>query len=394
VAWGLRARTVEERTAREAACGRRSIRARIRADPSIRARIRADPTNAVLAAAATAVIFVALPAAIGLASVLHWTSVRAAHPAAIQGSRADCIYSANSISALQSFERLVNRQFDCALVFNNASSDWAAWEKPWFLTDQDPRYRWGTWASTPGTHRQLIITNDLFPSDVNGSDWLTAGAAGAYEGHAQALARNLVAAGLGNSVIRLAHEANDTSYPYSLADDGTDLARWRLFWRRTVLAIRSVPGAHFLFDWCINAHVRPIQLSNWYPGDDVVDIVGIDAYDAGVPAGQDRWQTIYDQSDGIRDVLAFARAHGKPVSIPEWGLWTAGPPSLGGGDDAAYVNGIASVIRSNPVAYQAYFYNLDSQILLRSSPLSLSAYRRHFGGGGDSAGAAVVSSGQ
>jgi Glycosyl hydrolase family 26 len=337
-------------------------------------------------------MFAVLPGPTGSASALHRDQGRSPPASSVGGSKADCIYSANSISVLQSFERLVSRQFDCALVFNNAAPDWTGWERPWFLTHEDPRYSWGTWATTPGRHRQLIITNNLFPSELNGSDWLAAGAAGAYEGHARALARNLVAAGLGNSVIRLAHEANDTLYSYSIEDNAADLARWREFWRRTVLAMRSVPGARFLFDWCVNAHWRPIQLSKWYPGDDVVNMVGIDAYDSGVPPGQDRWDTIYNQSDGIRDVLAFAKAHGKPVSIPEWGLWEPGAGTLGGGDDAAYVNGVASVVRSNRVAYQAYFYNLTSEALLRSSGGSLTAYRRHFGGGGDSIGADTVSS--
>ena len=46
-------------------------------------------------------------------------------------------------------------------------------------------YDWSQWASAPGTKRQLIISQDLFPSALNGSDWLAAGARGAYEGHAR-----------------------------------------------------------------------------------------------------------------------------------------------------------------------------------------------------------------
>jgi Glycosyl hydrolase family 26 len=308
----------------------------------------------------------------------------------VGGSKADCAYSANSVTVLASLQTLVNRRFDCVLVYNNASPDWAGWEKPWFLTDGDPAHSWAAWATAPGSHRQLIITNNLFPSQVNNSDWLHAGAAGAYAGHARALARNLVAAGLGNSVIRLAHEANEGSYPYAIGTTGQELSLWRQFWRRTALAMRSVPGAHFLFDWCINAHWRPIPLNQWYPGDDVVDIVGIDTYDGGVPAGMDRWSHIYTQTDGIRDVLQFAAAHGKPVSIPEWGLWPPGASTLGGGDDPAYVDGIAGVVRNNRVAYQSYFYNLASRSLLDRSPRSLAAYRQHFGGGGDSTGAPTV----
>jgi Glycosyl hydrolase family 26 len=279
------------------------------------------------------------------------------------------------------------------MVFNNASPDWHGWEDPWFLHDTEPGYDWSAWVSAPGTHRQLIVTQNLFPSALNGSDWLRQGAAGAFLGHARALARNLVAAGLGGSVIRLAHEANDTEAPYALGTGKRQLRLWRTFWRRTVIAMRSVPGAHFLFDWCVNAYWRPISLSEWYPGDDVVNIIGIDAYDSGVPVGDNRWTRVYTQPDGIRDVLQFAKAHGKPVSFPEWGLAPADAHSLGGGNDPTYIDGMAQVVRNNRVAYQAYFYAHDSAQLLADSARSLAAYRRHFGARGDSAGSPLITSG-
>jgi beta-mannanase len=148
--------------------------------------------------------------------------------------------------------------------------------------------------------------------------------------------------------------------------------------------MRSVRGAAFRFDWCINARWRPIPLADFYPGNDVVDYVGIDAYDSAVGPGIDRWSAIYNRPDGIHDVLRFAAAHGKPMSFPEWGLWKPGGDTLGGGDDPDYVNGIARIVRQNQVAYQSYFYKYDSATLLASSPFSLAAYRRHFGAGGDS----------
>lgn len=308
-------------------------------------------------------------------------------------SAADCVYSANDIAVLESFERLVNRSFDCAMVFNNVATDWASWVQPWFVTNRNASGDWAGWATAPGTHRQLIITNNLFPSDLNNTDWLDAGAAGAFEEYDRQLAQHLVAAGLGNSVIRLAHEANDTVYPYSIGTTDQQLQLWIQVWRNTVLAMRSVPGAHFLFDWCINAGWRPIPLSDWYPGDDVVDIVGIDAYDSGVFAGQDRWSSIYGQTDGIHDVSQFAQAHGKPMSFSEWGLEPPAGPMLGGGDDPSYVDGIAGVVRDNRVAYESYFYNGGSADQLNSSPLSLAAYIRHFGFGGDTVGASTITSG-
>src|SRR4051812_37978882 len=285
---------------------------------------------------------------------------------------------------------MVGRDIDCALVYNDASPDWAGWENPWFLHHPDPNLNWARWATAPGTSRRLIITQNLFPSSENNADWRHAGARRDYAAHAAALARNLVAAGLGDAIIRLGHEANGTWYPDSIGSTDGDFALWVAFWRTTVTAMRSVPGANFRFDWCVNAAWRPIALSKFYPGDDVVDIVGIDAYDSGVqPTVADRWSTIWSRTGGVRDVLSFATAHGKALSIPEWGVGTA-DQSLAGGDDAAYVDGIAGVVRDNRVAYQAYFSNYQWATQLANGPLSLAAYRRHFGVDGDAVGGATA----
>ena len=315
-----------------------------------------------------------------LAATLLGSAAASAEPIGDNAKRV-CVYAAHHISILGDFDRLVGRDVDCAVVFNDASPDWAGWEDPWFTHHPDPDLNWAKWVAA-GQGRQLIITQNLFPSALNATDWRHAGARGDYTGHAVALARRLVAVGLGDAVIRLAHEANGTWYPDSIGTTDADFALWREFWRKTVLAMRSVPGANFRFDWCVNAAYRPIPLDKFYPGDDVVDFVGIDAYDAGIRPGVDRWPAIYGQTGGIRDVLAFATAHNKPLSFPEWGVGPA-DQALAGGDDPAYVDGIASVVQSNRVAYQAYFYAHQWGPQLAGGPGSLASYLRHFGPGGD-----------
>jgi hypothetical protein len=285
---------------------------------------------------------------------------------------------------------MVQRSIDCALVFANGQPDWSHWERPWYVGGgPGADYDWGKWATAPGTKRQLILTQNLIPISAQSEDWRHLGAAGAYVQHARVLARNLVAAGLGNSIIRLSHEANGDWNPDSIGNTDAQYGLWAQFWRETVLAMRSVPGADFRFDWCINGRYRPIALDKWYPGDDVVDIIGIDAYDSGVPSGQPRWATIYDRPLGIHDVERFAAAHRKPLSIPEWGVAPIGF-QLSGGDDAAYVDGIASVVRNNNVAYQSYFSNHQWATQLATGPSSLAAYVRHFGNKGDSTDIAPV----
>lgn len=301
-----------------------------------------------------------------------------------------CLYSSHKLSQLQAFSHLTGRVINCAVVFNDASPDWRTWTQPWFLTHPpNPDVNWANWLRTapPGHPRRLIVTQNLFPSALNKTDWLDPGSRGAFTGYAKALARNLVRAGAGNSIIRLAHEANGNWYPDSVGTTDAQMAKWREFWRKTVLAMKSVPGAHFTFDWTVNAGYRPIPLSKFYPGDDVVDIIGADTYDVGVPPGQkNRWASVYNRPGGLHSVVNFARQHHKPLSIPEWGVTPPNASPAGGGDDPAFVNGIAGVVRNNPVAYQAYFFDAQYMGQLRGGARSLDAYKRHFGAAGDSAG--------
>ena len=303
-------------------------------------------------------------------------------------TKQSCAYSSHSVKKLTDFDRLVGRNTQCVIVFNNVSKNWRSWENPWFLGLKDPDHNWANWATTPNTDRQLVITQNMIPSGLNKTNWRQAGARGAFVQHAKRLAQNLVAAGLGDSVIRLGHEANGVWTNDNIGKTSRDFDMWRKYWRKIVLAMRSVPGAAFKFDWCVNAGVRPIPLKYFYPGSDVVDIVGIDAYDAGIKdvgPGRKRWKVIYNRPLGIREVLRFARAHHKPLSFPEWGLAAPAKATLTAGDDPAYVNGIARVVRHRRVAYQAYFYAHEYAPGLAKSSKSLRAYRMRFGQAGDSA---------
>jgi beta-mannanase len=295
------------------------------------------------------------------------------------------------VDEVEAFSALIGRDVNCVLTYNDVAPDWAAWENPWLISHTDPNQNWATWKNAvPG--RKLIISESLFPKSENAGDWRNAGARGDYDEHARQLARNLIAAGQGDAVIRLAHEANGDWYVDNIGDDAHDYARWVAQWRRTVLAMKSVPGAHFTFDWCPNANYRSIPLANYYPGDDVVDIIGMDTYDSGIPNttdGASRWSTIYNRRASLGEAVAFAKAHNKPLSIPEWGVAQTSK-AYSGGDNAEYVNGIAKVVRTNDVAYQSYFYAYDWRSQLEDGPRSLAAYRKHFGANGDSLSAATT----
>jgi hypothetical protein len=260
-----------------------------------------------------------------------------------------CVYTEDGIAGVQAFGRLVHDpDISCAEMFNESASTWQQWSHPFSTTTAPANMNWPAWIRANPT-RQLIVSQSLIPTDVEHENWLTPGSRGAYAPYAAALARNLVSVGLGHAIIRLAPEANGTWETYSIPTDPAGLAQWREFWRRTVEAMRSVHGAHFVFDWTVNALVRPVALRSFYPGDDVVDIIGIDAYDpVTIPGG---WSRLATGTDGVRAVAQFARRHGKRFSVPEWGV-VPNSSSVG----QAYLRGMAKILRHTDTAYECYFY--------------------------------------
>lgn len=310
-------------------------------------------------------------------------------PFARGGSTARCVYTANRVADVQTFADAIGAPVDCVMVFNNAAPTWADLERPWFTIHSSGAFNWADWKNGAPS-RRLVITQSLIPSDpaVLGSDWRAAGAAGAYDDAATRLAEHLVENGLGDSVIRLAHEANGTWTKDNIGDTPQQWHDWAVYWGRFVTAMRAVPGAHFLFDWTVNSAIRPIDPAAYYPGDDVVDIVGIDLYDfwdvpiyGPAPADPvERWQRRMREPSGMATMIHFATDHGKPLSIPEWGLSAVGRKG-GIGDNPTFVRGIAGVVSLTDVTYQAYFESTtDVEMLLTDAPQSLAAYRRLFVG--------------
>jgi hypothetical protein len=184
------------------------------------------------------------------------------------------------------------------------------------------------------------------------------------------MARNLVAAGLGHSVLRLGWEFNGswfrwgitaTDKPYQYAQRAREFAQ---AWRTIVTAIRHVKGAHFTFDWCVAAgpHYSHVKLA--YPGDDYVDYIGEDVYDwnrPGVPnTPQARWRAIVNQGTGLAWLARFADQHHKQISVPEWALvHDSVQRRNSGGDDKAFVDHMHRWFATHNLGYENYFNYSD-----------------------------------
>jgi hypothetical protein len=216
-----------------------------------------------------------------------------------------------------------------------------------------------------GHHRGLLMSFSV-PLWAGIGTHYVAAASGYYNGYFKEMARRLVAAGLGHAVLRLGWEFNGGWFTW-----GITRARARKFyqtralniaraWRQIVPAIRSVPGAHFTFDWCVAAgpHFRHVKMA--YPGNSYVDYIGEDVYDwnrdgrARTP--QARWHAIVHQGTGLAWQAKFARRHHKQLSFPEWALVSdVLAPDRAGEDDPYFIRHMHHWFATHDVGYENYF---------------------------------------
>ena len=149
-----------------------------------------------------------------------------------------------------------------------------------------------------------------------------------------------------------AHADSNTS---ALTPSGNQAA-FVAYWRRIVERIRAVDGQAFRFDWSVLGGNTNADVEAAYPGDDVVDIIGLDAYDTSESTEPEaRWSDQLDRPYGLRWHAKFASDHGKVMSFPEWGVTVRPDDDLGGGDAPAYIASMIDWITSHDVVYAIYF---------------------------------------
>ena len=273
--------------------------------------------------------------------------------------------------------------YSCAGFFNNPAPTWAEWESP--APFRSAQYGWIPWLAASPAHR-AVMSMDLIPQAVSDTSdpltWEQACASGDYDQYATALAEDLVSAGGANVVIRLGTEANGNWEADYVGTSSAEMSYWAKCFDNEVTAMRAVAGAHFLFVWNPNICTENIPLSQWYPGNAYVDIVGADAYDKDCytlePAGQDGWNVFSTNSStssssspdfpSLANIEAFAVANGKPMAFPEWGLSS--------GDDPTYVTDMGRMFMADNFSFESYFdKGIDGVSQLGSSaPEGTAAY--------------------
>ncbi|MFE7526595.1 glycoside hydrolase family 26 protein [Kitasatospora sp. NPDC057542] len=203
---------------------------------------------------------------------------------------------------------------------------------------------WSQWRRADPSRLLVLGVPMLVPSEANVPDGevarlLAQGARGDFDGHFLKLAHRLVALGGADTVLTLGWEMNGTTYTHRCKPDPS---AWKAYWRRIVGVMRSVPGQRFRFDFAPSRGLDAVPWTKCYPGDDVVDIIGMDNYDQ--PAGG-TFDDYVHEPYGLQDQVEFAAKRGKPVSYPEWGLFR-------NGDNPEFVQRMVDWIRTHDTAYQ------------------------------------------
>ncbi|MFF1679327.1 glycoside hydrolase family 26 protein [Streptomyces sp. NPDC058256] len=170
----------------------------------------------------------------------------------------------------------------------------------------------------------MMERNEEGVSDAEVRLLLRQAAAGMFDKHFRALAERLVELNVPDTVIVLGWEMNGITYTHRC---GPDPEAWKKYWNRIVTTMRAVPGQKFRFDFTPNRGRDAIPWTQCYPGDDTVDIIGMDSYDQ--PSGLSFDEQVKEPY-GLQAHVDFAKSHGKPISYPEWGLFR-------NGDNATYM---------------------------------------------------------
>lgn len=172
--------------------------------------------------------------------------------------------------------------------------------------------------------------------------------------------------------IRLDWEMNATWYPQWNPPAVTPPA-FIAAWRHVYEVFKSAGASNAAFVWCPTVWNGPdgVDDSAWYPGDDAVDWVGLDAYPQGASPDY-----LLHGPDGMDQMAEFAAAHGKPLMLAEWA------PQLPKPDTAASVDLVLDWAARYPKTVKALVYfdfdNRDEgkDFLLADHPVAAAELRR------------------
>jgi hypothetical protein len=304
-------------------------------------------------------------------------------------------------------------------AFTDFSHDWSSW------VDNAKWTAW-SWSRSPRARRVTPVIG--IPMATN-ADWARQPAIATFQAIAQGqhdrVWSGIAAAWRDNGYrtfyIRPGYEMDGSFMPWFMGPTEQSVAAWKQAFIRVATVMRATQGASVRVAWnpaCINWTAQDVASS--YPGDDVVDVIGIDLYSSVWPldlfdfstrkllSSQAEWQEqaanrvhFWDYPSanrwspdgqpktgwGMVRALDWAKARGKPVGVCETGVGVD-PKHAGQGlaDDGRFPTYMRERLFA-PGAPAVLFVNLwDTEVgdgpfpvSDGSKPKALEAWRAAFG---------------
>ena len=249
---------------------------------------------------------------------------------------ANSVYILNSRGEIADAESWLGKPLDAVQLHQGVAS-WSDWlsSVSWVnkqLHDVDTPKMWSL---------------GLIPWGANLKD----AAAGSYDDKYSALAKTMVglSSGDGPIYIRLGWEMNSKGWnPWGAAGQPDNYVG---AYQHFVDQFRGVSD-RFVFEWTPNINTG-MSSEAFYPGDDYVDVIGIDFYYNVEWAPKDAasaFDWFVREPWGLQWQQDFAAKHGKPTAIAEWGL---------NADNAEFVKLVAKWALDHDMVYQNY-WNSDA----------------------------------
>ncbi len=302
-------------------------------------------------------------------------------------------------------------------AFVNYYADWSQW-----VPTMDGTAR--SWAAspvlrgvTPVTNMPMATTSDWNNQDQVFKDII----AGKHDDVFVGLINSWKKVGYAAIDVRIGPEMNGTFEPWYMGNDPGTVADWTEAFRHIATLVRSVPGIAVRTVWNpANLNWTGQPTSSAYPGDKYVDVIGVDTYSTVYPPTLYDWHkndgsyaaSIQDwyadpvnrehywanpnatewnpngndgSQWGLKQVLAFAAKHNKPLGIAEAGAGGDGTRT-GPVDDPDFPRWLYSIL-SLPGAPKVDYINIwdinpgdgDWEFTNGKKPLEAAAWRQYFG---------------
>jgi hypothetical protein len=235
----------------------------------------------------------------------------------------------------------------------------------------------------PWNNYRLIVSVPMLVGS-SGVTTLSQCATGGYNTYFQALAKEMIDLGMKKPIVRLGWEFNAGWYNW--AANG-DLTHWVQCFRQEASTLKNT-YSQISIDWNPTQGYQQAPTDQYYPGDQYVDIMGMDIYDqawlSDAYSGNDgnhqsAWNNLVNGDYGLQWEVNFASQHNKPLSLPEWGL-ASRSDGHGGGDDTYFIQQVYNWVTSHNYYYVSYFNEnaSDGDHHLSDFPNSFTLYKQLF----------------